>query len=205
MLGYPRDRNPFYRLPIVPPVATPTKPGPVVIAPGCKTGEMEAKRWPYYPQLAEKFAEVIVVGTADDLKSLNGATGEFPRQAQLLAGKLTLKETAEVMAAAALVIGNDSGLCHVAAALGTPTIMIFGPTPHRTLGQFPPNVLVLSKSYPCQPCWFTARLHACQGRVDCLSDFKVEEVEHAARFILGSGQPPARVPNMTICLEKSLP
>ena len=54
------------------------------------------------------------------------------------------------------MIGNDSGLFHMAAAIGTPTVRLFGPTSHLSLGQFSPNVQVLRAGLACEPCWFGA-------------------------------------------------
>ena len=154
----------------------------VVLAPGCKTGEMTAKRWPYFPELAERFDDVAVVGTGDDLRRFDGTAMRFAAHVRSFAGRLTLRATAEVLASAGVVVANDSGLAHVAAAVGTPTVMIFGPTPHATLGRFPPNVAVLRAGLPCEPCWFGgARFRACDRRIDCLRSLGVEEVEREVR------------------------
>ena len=67
----------------------------------------------------------------------------FPAHVSSLVGQLSLRETAEVMASAGVVVGNDSGLSHIAAAVGTPTVMLFGPTPHESLGPMSPNVKML--------------------------------------------------------------
>lgn len=92
-----------------------------------------------------------------------------------------------MLAAAGVVVANDSGLAHVAAAVGTPTVMIFGPTPHVTLGRFAPNVEVLRAGLPCEPCWFGARFNACDARLTCLSDITVERVARVVRKYLRPG------------------
>jgi ADP-heptose:LPS heptosyltransferase len=102
-----------------------------------------------------------------------------------LIGRLSLRETAEVMAAAGAVVANDSGLGHVAAAVGVSTILLFGPTPAATLGRFPPNVTILSSNLPCAPCWFGRRFASCGGRIDCLDRLTpslVVEALHTAGF-----------------------
>ena len=170
-LGYPRDRRPFYRLPIAPGERFGVSARTLVIAPGCKTGEMAAKRWPHFPELAERFADVAVVGTRDDLP-----LRPFPAHCRWFVDRLTLRETAELLASAGVAVGNDSGLSHVAAATGTPTVMIFGPTDHGVLGLLPPNVRVLRRGLVCEPCWDGTRLEACAGRVDCLAELSVETV-----------------------------
>lgn len=156
-------------------------PGTLVLAPGCKTSEMAAKRWPHFPRLAAAFSDVVVVGTMDDLRRFDGSAMTFPSHVRSLAGRLKLRETAGVLAAAGVVVANDSGLGHLAAAVGVPTILLFGPTPHATLGRFPPNVTVLRAGLPCEPCWFSKPLSACAGRVDCLAELAVDTVVAAAR------------------------
>jgi ADP-heptose:LPS heptosyltransferase len=143
------------------------------------------KRWPYFPQLAEAFADVVIVGTADDLRRNDGAPFQFPLHARLFVDKLTLRETAELLATAGAVVGNDSGLSHMAAAVGTPTVMLFGPTPHLSLGHFPPNVHVLRAGLEYEPCWFGARFRACAAQIHCLRWLTVETVEEALRRLLG--------------------
>jgi ADP-heptose:LPS heptosyltransferase len=175
-LGYPPDRKPFVCLPIAPSEVPGIGLKTLVLAPGCKTGEMTAKRWPYYSELADRFDDVAVVGTSDDLCQFDGKSTGFSPHVKSFVDRLTLRETAEVIAAAGAFVGNDSGLSHIAAAVGTPTVMIFGPTPDRTLGRFPPNVRVLRRGSACEPCWFDARFRACAGRIDCLADLRVDTV-----------------------------
>jgi ADP-heptose:LPS heptosyltransferase len=184
-LGYPVHRRPVYRLPIGPSAGFGVTGQTLVIAPGCKSGEMAAKRWPYFSQLAEGFEDVMIVGTADDLCRYDGTAWQFPPHARLCIDQLTLREIAELLAAAGVVVGNDSGLSHMAAAVGTPTIMIFGPTPHLSLGQLPPNVTVLRAGLECEPCWFGARFRACAARIHCLHQLTVAAVDHEVRLILG--------------------
>ena len=148
----------------------------LVLAPGCKTGEMTAKRWPYYSKLADRFDDVAVIGTSDDLCQFDGKSTGFSPHVKSFVDRLTLRETAEVIAAAGAFVGNDSGLSHIAAAVGTPTVMIFGPTPDRTLGRFPPNVRVVRRGSSCEPCWFGSRFRACAGRIDCLAEVPVDTV-----------------------------
>ena len=133
-LGYPKDVSPLYCLPIAPAEQSGVTARTLVIAPGCKTGDMAVKRWPYFPQLTERFDNVVLVGTADDVRRHDATVWHFPRHVRSFLDQLTLRQTAAVLAAAGAVVGNDSGLSHIAAAVGTPTVMLFGPTPHLSLG-----------------------------------------------------------------------
>ena len=175
-LGWAGDIPPAPALPIAPATRADVTAHTLVLGPGCKTGEMATKRWPHFPDLAAHFAYVAVVGTRDDLLEKGGASLAFPEHVRNMAGRLSLRETAEVIASAGAFVGNDSGLSHIAAAVGTPSVMIFGPTPDRTLGRFPPNVRVLRRGLPCEPCWFNARFRACASRIDCLVQVSVHAV-----------------------------
>jgi len=189
-LGICLEAPPCYRLPAerfcCADIDTPT----VVLAPGCKTGEMSAKRWPHFVELANRFEDVAVVGTTDDLRCWGGSTMSFSGHCRMLAGQLTLRETADVLAGAGVVIANDSGLGHLAGALGAATIMLFGPTPDETLGPFPSNVTVLRSGFACEPCWFTSsRFAACRRAVECLTAITVDSVVAAIAAQLAGDHP----------------
>jgi hypothetical protein len=173
-LGYRETADPLAFLPVAPrPESSSHRAGEwataatLVLAPGCKTGEMAYKRWPYFAELATLFDDVAIVGTADDLYCADSPL-HFPDHVRNFAGELSLLETAQLLASAGFVTGNDSGLSHLAAAVGTPTMMIFGPTPHRELGAFAPHVDIVRAGLPCEPCWSGEKLAACEKRIDCL-------------------------------------
>jgi heptosyltransferase-2 len=126
----------------------------IALAPG-SVGS--SKRWTYYPQaaklLAERGLDVWVVGgpgeaaIAAEIVALGG-----PRVRDLTG--TDLRNGILAMAAASVAVSNDSGLMHIAAALGTPTIGIFGPTSPYFWA--PINGLAATvqtkTTVPCQPC-----------------------------------------------------
>lgn len=175
-MGMSLGQRQFCVLPIAPNDSFEVSSRTVVLAPGCKTGEMTAKRWPHFPQLAEAFADVALVGTGNDLRGYDGRELKFPSHVRSFVDRLTLRQTAELLAAAGVVVAGDCGLAHIAAAVGTLTIMIFGPTPDRTLGALPPNVTVLRRGLACEPCWFGARFGVCGKKMTCLEELMVETV-----------------------------
>lgn len=175
-LGCDISNRPHYYLPITPERCAFSGPQTVVLVPGCKTGEMSAKRWPHFSELAERFEDVLLVGTLDDLTRFDGTCMHFPRHVRSLVGRLSLKETTTVLANAGVVVANDCGLGHVAGAIGASTILLFGPTPHTTLGQLPANVAILRRGLHCEPCWFIKRFNACAGKISCLRDLSADEV-----------------------------
>lgn len=183
-LGFPDTGKPFYRLPISASAKYGVTARTLVILPGSKTGEMTVKRWPHFTQLAEAFANVAVVGTQDDMHRHDGTPFRFPSHARLFIDRLRLRETAELLAGAGAVVGNDSGLTHIAGAVGSLTFMLFGPTPDKALGHFPPNVKVLRSGLECEPCWLQARFHACKKQITCLQQLSVEAVEAELRKVI---------------------
>jgi lipopolysaccharide heptosyltransferase II len=163
----------------------------VALAPGSVGA---SKRWTYYPQaarlLAERGLDIWVIGGPGE-KALAGeivaAGGQRVRD---LTGT-DLREGILAMAAASLAISNDSGLMHIAAALGTPTMGIFGPTsPYHWA---PLNGLAATIQtrtvVPCQPC------HRPVCRMNdhrCMRDIPPSDVVDAAERVLaeaGIGAP----------------
>jgi heptosyltransferase-3 len=127
------------------------------------TANWHRKVWP-----AERFAELALRMTAPDGAlpgagiAILGGPGDQERsmatpvltalpQALDLVGKLDLPEVAAVLARAAIFIGNDSGLMHLAAAAGAPTLGLFGPTPSDEYGPAGPKArAVLADGPPGQ-------------------------------------------------------
>jgi len=195
-----QSERPCYTLPITSTFSFDSSQGTLVLAPGCKTGEMAAKRWPYFSKLADQFDDVTVVGTSDDLQQPNGEPINFSRHVKSFIDQLTLRETAELIAGAGAFVGNDSGLSHIAGAVGIPTLMIFGPSPDQTLGRFPSNVRVLRRGSPCEPCWFGSRFRSCAGRIDCLNELPVHSIVSVLSGLgwIGDDQIEMRDPDLTL-------
>lgn len=156
----------------------------IVLAPGSKPGAMAAKRWPYFVDLAGQFADVIVVGTENDLLNYDGTPMIFPAHVRVIVERRHLSAVVPTLARAGMIVSNDCGLGHLAGALGTPTLLLFGPTPSETLGPLPPNVTVLRSDVQCQPCWFAGRLRACNNRIECLRQLNVDFVKKTMLAIL---------------------
>jgi ADP-heptose:LPS heptosyltransferase len=87
---------------------------------------------------------------------------------------LSLLELASVMEGCRLFIGNDSGISHLASALGIPTIAIFGPTDPSVWSPRGEKVWVVRKGTPCSPCT-QERILQCT-EIECLKGIGVEEV-----------------------------
>ncbi len=130
------------------------KASAIALAPGSVGA---SKRWTYYADAARLFAErgldVWVVGGPAEKSLATEIVAKGGPRVRDLTGT-DLRNGVLAMAAAGVTISNDSGLMHIAAAIGTPTIGIFGPTDPYLWG--PLNGLaatVQTKTVvPCQPC-----------------------------------------------------
>src|SRR6516225_6429914 len=126
----------------------------IALAPG-SVGS--SKRWTYYPEaarlLAERGFDVWIVGGPGEKALAAEIAAAGGRRVRDLTGG-DLRNGILAMAAASVAISNDSGLMHVAAALGTPTMGIFGPTsPYHWAPLNGLAATVQTKtSVPCQPC-----------------------------------------------------
>jgi heptosyltransferase-3 len=102
-----------------------------------------------------------------------------------LGGQLSLKEMAALTEAARLFIGVDSAPMHIAAAVGTPTVGIFGPSSELEWGPWRvAQRVVASTAHPCRPCG----LDGCGGSKvsECLTTLPMERVLEAARELLAA-------------------
>jgi ADP-heptose:LPS heptosyltransferase len=99
----------------------------------------------------------------------------------VLARGLSLIQLASVMEGCRLFIGNDSGVSHMAAALGLPTIAIFGPTDHRVWSPRGEKVEVIRRGIPCSPC-AEERFLLCKD-FECLSRIEVGDVLQRLRSV----------------------
>lgn len=143
--------------------------------------------------LAERYeARIVLVGTADDrVKEVASQMRTTPLN---LEGRTTVGQLAAVLQRCDLFIGADSGVMHVAAAAGTPTVAIFGPTNPLAWGPWlPPERYRIVRSAPlCSPCAYTdAGLGQPQGCPErtCMRMVTVQQVLEAAEILLsGKGR-----------------
>lgn len=101
-----------------------------------------------------------------------------------LTGGLTLKQLAALTARAKCFVGIDSAPMHIAAAMGTPTVALFGPSGDLEWGPWQVRARVITSAHTCRPCG----LDGCgNGKVsDCLVEIPVAPVVNAVRELIGS-------------------
>jgi heptosyltransferase-2 len=161
--------------------------GILVINPGATNST--AKRWP-----AERFAKTadslsqqlgfrtVIVGTAGDKPVAEKVAREMRSGAAVIAGETSIAELKGVLACAQLVISNDTGTSHVSAALGIPTVVVFGPTEHVSTRPLSHLAAVVRHDVECSPCM----LRECPIDHRCMTRVEVDDVSAAARTLLAS-------------------
>ncbi len=118
-----------------------------------------------------------------EMAMIAGLQACLKRPAASLAGQLSLKELAALTARARLVVGVDSAPRHSAAAMGTPTVALFGPSGDVEWGPWGvAHRIVASDAHPCRPCG----IDGCGGGKvsDCLENLPVERVYRAVQELL---------------------
>jgi len=132
-----------------------------VLAPGTNWA---TKRWPVerfaalVEPLRERFGlETVVAGAAADRPLTARISARFD-----LTGKTTLRQAVALLERAELVVANDTGPMHIAAALGRPLVAPYGPTGVRRTGPFGRFDSVVRLDLPCSPCYSrTCSHHSC--------------------------------------------
>ena len=111
-----------------------------------------------------------------------------------LVGATTIGQLAALFARCDLVIGGDSGPLHLAAAVGTPTVRLYGPTDVREFGPWPPDGphLSLAAGLSCQPCReFTDLACGARETPPCLRALNTDTVLAAVTVALRARRPTA--------------
>ncbi|MBI4634607.1 MAG: lipopolysaccharide heptosyltransferase II [Deltaproteobacteria bacterium] len=155
------------------------------IAPGATYGP--AKKW--YPErfaavadrlIDDLVGQVLLFGSAADRDSTGAVKRNAMHNLINLAGKTGLKEAIALISRCDLFISNDSGLMHVAAALGIPTVAIFGSTNAVTTSPIGEKIVIVRKNIECSPCL----RETCPGDFKCMDMITVSDVAAAAKGLL---------------------
>lgn len=155
-----------------------------------------AKRWelPRFAALLDRLADerglsAVLLGSGGEA-AVNAEAATLVRHARVLdlSGKSSLPEALGILSLARLFVGNDSGLGHLAGAVGTPTVVVFGPTDPdatrpwdgpRADGK-PVRIAVARRRTPCAPC----RFDVCPLDHRCMTGLLVQRVADAVASLL---------------------
>jgi len=155
----------------------------LVVAPGAAHA---TKRWPqdHWRKLVETVTgsgvRVAVIGGPEDHALCAGVAAAGNGSAASGAGQLGLQESGAVLARAAVAVTGDTGVMHMATAIGTPVVALFGPTV-QAFGFFPyrARAIVLQRDLGCRPCSAKGTPRCPLVHHRCLKEITPSEVELA--------------------------
>lgn len=169
-------------------------PGTVALHPGCKP-DWPWKKWHGFDQLAARLPNVALLGTPADLDNRQTYFGRpfaWPSHVRNFVGALDLADTAALLSQCAALVSNDSGVMHVAVAVGIPTFGIFGITSPAREAMTAPNMIPVTKGLACEPAcrrgpWGR---RDCEWHLECLRSLTIDEVlQQLAAVLPDAGKP----------------
>jgi heptosyltransferase-1 len=172
-LGCGTDEVRFPMIPcrVAPGNALPAEVEYAVMAPGARK---PANRWPArsFGELAARLPlKTVVVGSKGDRSLAAEVVKASEGKAVSIAGETGFKELIGVIGNARLLVSNDTGPMHVAAALGVPVFALFGPANPARTGPYGGGHTVIRKEVSCSPCY----RKSCKNAL-CMDMIKVDEV-----------------------------
>lgn len=155
------------------------------VSPGASYGG--AKRWlvERFASVADKLAEthgatILIFGAANEIPIARELAKQMKHTPAILAGQTTLGELMGLLKKCSLLITNDSGAMHLAAALATPQLAIFGSTSEIATAPMSAQAHVIKHPVECSPCF----LRECPIDFRCMTRVSVDQVYSAAETIL---------------------
>jgi len=120
-------------------------------------------------------ADVIFTGSREDNEAIEDIISNMKTRAANLAGKTDLKTLAALYEKTSIVVSTDTGPMHLAAAVGTPVVALFGPTAPWRTGPFGDDHQIVRADLECSPCF----KRQCKT-IDCMKEISVVQVFDAA-------------------------
>ena len=156
-----------------------------VLCPGAEYGP--AKRWPpaHFAELARKLADegwtIWTIGSGKDEEIGESIRVLSDGVAINLCGRTRLADAIDLLSGADVVVSNDSGLMHVAAALDKPLVALFGSSSPEFTPPLAKRVTILRNPVPCSPCF----ARTCRyGHLDCLTQLTPNRALEAIQAFL---------------------
>lgn len=166
----------------------------VILCPGAEFGA--AKRWPpnQFAELAGMFLadglQVWIVGSPNDriaADAVLNSLGEDMHRVRDLTARTDLGTAIDILSSASLVVSNDSGLMHAAAAVGVPLVALFGSSSPAYTPPLSPLAQIAKIDIACSPCF---KRECPLGHFKCMRELKPPIVYNLARSALPAWLPP---------------
>ena len=158
----------------------------VILQPGARYW---FKAWPLerYAELADRLTSqhgcrVLIGGSDQDIEPAQQIRQMAKSSPINAAGRTTIKQFAAIVKKSALFVGSDSGAMHIASAVGTPVVALFGPSNPREWGPRGGAVEVLYKELDCRSCFHPTCI---RGEENCMRLITVDEVMSASSRLMG--------------------
>lgn len=193
-IGIPADAV-EYRLPIREPDRRRSQ-DLLEMAPGNREGPLlamnpaakwETKLWDprKFSSLADRIikahsARIVFTGAEEDRPEMDAIINDMQHPALNVAGRTTLMELAALYEGMTAVVTTDTGPMHLAAAVGTPTVALFGPTAPWRTGPYGSGHRIVRSGPPCSPCFKRDCAHP-----ECMTNISVGQVMDAVEDIMG--------------------
>jgi len=159
----------------------------LVLCPGAEFGP--SKRWPeeYYATLSNHYLEknwqVWIFGSAKDSEVAQKIQAQTHNQAIDLTGRTSLGDAIDLMSLAKLVVTNDSGLMHIAAALSVPLVALYGSTSPGFTPPLSDQVKIVKENISCSPCF----KRTCPlGHHQCMRNLSVDTALQSAHSLVSA-------------------
>lgn len=171
------------------------QPRELVVGLSPSGGNSPLKEWPtgrfieLGRRLQEQFgSHLLVIGGPGEETLGREIEREIGSSVTNAVGKTTLRQMAALLKACHLYVGSDSGPMHVAAAVGTPVVALFGASCPHCFGPWGDGHKIIWSALPCSPCTKTEHLHRCShcihDRPYCMLDITVDQVQRAVNEIV---------------------
>jgi len=132
-------------------------------------------------------ARILLLGGQRDVDAAADMGKQIRPRPVLAAGRTDLRQTMALISKCSLLVCNDSGMMHLAAALDVPLVALFGPQTPDLFGPWGKRCVVVTKRFHCSPCkqkFFTECKPAPSGKPWCMENITEDEVVAAASGLL---------------------
>ena len=162
----------------------------VAVSPGSR---WPAKQWNGFDRMCAALARecnILLVGDERDRAVARPIADALGERCLDLTGRARLMETAAHVARCRAFVGNDSGLMHLAEAVGVPVVALFGPTV-REFGYFPslPRSRTIERAIACRPCSRNGSTPCLRGTGECLAAIPADAVVDAVATLFDESAP----------------